>query len=369
MALTRMLQRSRDPSKDRTPLWQLAGYMLLALGAAASRALFSPPHDKSEDHLPLSHASHDEELLRSPRREMPARPLTRPTAWWSLIRDTASSWMTHKAARLGAALAYYSIFSLGPLVVIATVVAGLAFGQEAVRGEVSAQLTSLLGDQGAKGVDNMLADAGRPREGIFAIVLGMGTLLFAAIGVVVQLKDALNTIWDVEPSRGTGIWSFVRTYAVSLAGVLSMGFLLLISLLVTTALSAMGSFLAPYLPEAVFHVISFVISFAVITLLFAMMFKWLPDIAIGWRDVLPGAFLTAALFEIGKQLIGIYIGKQGLESTYGAAASIVVVLIWVYYSAQLILFGAEFTRVYAQRYGPASLSDQRKGSAAHASAP
>jgi uncharacterized BrkB/YihY/UPF0761 family membrane protein len=240
-----MLQRSRDPSKDRTPLWQLAGYMLLALGAAASRALFSPPHDKSEDHLPLSHASHDEELLRSPRREMPARPLTRPTAWWSLIRDTASSWMTHKAARLGAALAYYSIFSLGPLVVIATVVAGLAFGQEAVRGEVSAQLTSLLGDQGAKGVDNMLADAGRPREGIFAIVLGMGTLLFATIGVVVQLKDALNTIWDVEPSRGTGIWSFVRTYAVSLAGVLSMGFLLLISLLVTTALSAMGSFPGP----------------------------------------------------------------------------------------------------------------------------
>jgi membrane protein len=220
---------------------------------------------------------------------------------------------------------------------------------------VSAQLANLLGDQGAKGVENMLAGAGKPREGIFATVLGVATLLFAAIGVVVQLKDALNTIWDVKPSRGSGIWSFVRTYAVSLAGVLSLGFLLLISLLVTAALSAMGNALAPYLPEAVFHGVSFVISFTVITLLFAMMFRWLPDVVIGWRDVLPGAILTAALFEIGKLLIGIYIGKQGLESTYGAAASIVVVLIWVYYSAQLVLFGAEFTRVYAQRYGSAAL--------------
>jgi membrane protein len=223
------------------------------------------------------------------------------------------------------------------------------------------QLASLLGEQGAKGIESMLAGAGKPREGIFATILGAATLLFAAIGVVVQLKDALNAIWEVEPRSRSGIWSFVRTYAVSLAGVLSLGFLLLISLLVTTALSAMGNILAPFLPEAVFHIVSFIISFSVISLLFAMMFKWLPDIEIGWRDVLPSAIVTAALFEVGRLLIGLYIGKQGLESTYGAAASIVVVLIWVYYSAQLVLFGAEFTRVYAQKYGSAASGVEPRG--------
>jgi membrane protein len=341
---------------SRSRLLPLAGYALLALASVAGRALFSPPlREKDGNGFPTVPVSAEETVRRSPRREKTAQPLTRLKAWSSLIRDTASAWMAHKAARLGAALAYYSIFSLGPLVVIVAAVAGLLFGQEAVRGEVSAQLANLLGDQGARGIENMLAGAGKPREGIFATVLGVATLLFAAVGVVVQLKDALNTIWDVKPSRGSGIWFFVRTYAVSLAGVLSLGFLLLVSLLVTAALSAMGNTLVPYLPEAVFHGVSFVISFTVITLLFAMMFRWLPDVVIGWRDVLPGAILTAALFEIGKLLIGIYIGKQGLESTYGAAASIVVVLIWVYYSAQLVLFGAEFTRVYAQRYGSAAL--------------
>ena len=329
----------------------LAAYALLALVSVAGRALFSPLRENAESSssipVPAGGA-----IERAPRRP-PAQPLYYPRAWWTLIRDTASAWMAHKAAKQGAALAYYSIFSLGPLLVIATIVAGVVFGQEAVRGEVSTQLADLLGDQGAKGVETMLAGADKPREGIFPTILSVVTLLFAALGVVVQLKDALNTIWDAKPSAGSGIWSFVRTYAVSLAGVLSVGFLMLISLLVTAALSAMGNVLAPYLPEIVFHVASFVISFSVFTLLFAMMFKWLPDIVIGWRDVLPGAVLTAALFEIGIQLIGFYIGKQGLESTYGAAASIVVVLIWVYYSAQLVLFGAEFTRVYAERYGSA----------------
>jgi membrane protein len=264
-----------------------------------------------------------------------------------------SGWLGHKAAKLGAALAYYSVFSLGALMVVTIAVAGLVFGQEAVRGEVSSQLGNLLGRQGAEGVQSMLAGAGKWGEGIFATVLGIATLLFAAVGVVVQLKDALNTVWEVKPAAKSGIWSYVRTYGVSLAGVLSLGFLLLISLLLTTALSALGSSLAPYLPELVFHIVSFLVSFAVISLLFAMMFKWLPDIEVAWRDVWPGAVATAALFEIGKFLIGLYIGKQGLESTFGAAASIVVVLIWVYYSAQLVLFGAEFTRVYAQNYGSA----------------
>jgi membrane protein len=272
-------------------------------------------------------------------------------AWWSPLQETASRWSEHKDARLGASLAYYSIFSLGPLIVIAIAIAGLVFGAEAVQNQVFGSLRGLLGDSGTQAIDAMLKGANRPREGILATVIGVGTLVFAAVGVVVQLKDALNTVWEVETPSGSGIWRFARTYILSLAGVLSLGFLLLISLLLTAALSAAGKYVAPYLPEASLQIAGLLVSFAVISLLFAMMFKWLPDTPIAWRDVWLGAILTAALFEVGKFLIGLYIGKQGLESTYGAAASIVVVLIWVYYSAQLVLMGAEFTNVYARRYG------------------
>ena len=271
--------------------------------------------------------------------------------WWSPLQETGNRWLEHKDARLGAALAYYSIFSLGPLIVIAIAVAGLVFGAEAVQTQMVGALHGLLGDSGTQAIDAMLKGANRPREGLFATLLGVGTLVFAAVGVVVQLKDALNTVWEVETPPGSGIWRFVRTYIWSLAGVLSVGFLLLVSMLLTAALSALGKYIAPYLPEATLQIAGFLASFAVIAVLFAMMFKWLPDTPIAWRDVWLGAILTAALFEMGKFVIGLYIGKQGLESTYGAAASIVVVLIWVYYSAQLILMGAEFTNVYARRYG------------------
>jgi membrane protein len=272
-----------------------------------------------------------------------------------LLKETATNWVDHKDARLGAALAYYSIFSVGPLVLIAIAVAGLLFGQDAVRGEVSAQMQGLLGNAGAQAVQSMLADASRPRDGIFATVFGVGTLLFAAVGVVVQLKDALNTVWGVEIKK-SGVWQFIRTYLVSLAGVLSLGFLLLVSLLVSTVLAAGSKSLAPYLPEALLQVVSSAVSFAFITVLFAMMFKWLPDAEVAWRDVWAGAAVTALLFEIGKFLIGLYIGKQGLESTFGAAASLVVLLIWVYYSSQIVLMGAEFTRAYAARHGSLSFA-------------
>jgi membrane protein len=273
------------------------------------------------------------------------------SAWWSLLKETAASWSNHKDARLGAALAYYSIFSLGPLILIAIAVAGLVFGHDAVRGEVSAQIKGLLGDAGAQGVEAMLASASKPQEGVLATIFGVGTLLFAAVGVVVQLKDALNTVWEVEPSRSSGVWQFARTYLVSLAGVLALGFLLLVSLLFTALLAAGGKYIDPFLPEGATHAVSFAISFGLTTLMFAMMFKGLPDTHVRWQDVWLGAALTAALFEIGKFLIGFYIGKQGLESTYGAAASLVVLLIWVYYSSQIVLMGAEFTHVYAGRYG------------------
>jgi membrane protein len=180
---------------------------------------------------------------------------------------------------------------------------------------------------------------------------GVATLLFAALGVVVQLKDALNTVWEVPASKLSGVWGFVRTYLVSFAGVLSLGFLLLVSLLFTTLLAAGAKYIEPWLPEAAMQATGFVVSLGFITLLFAMMFKWLPDANVAWRDVWLGAAATALLFEVGKFVIGLYIGKQGLESTFGAAASLVVLLIWVYYSSQIVLMGAEFTRTYAMQYG------------------
>src|SRR5258707_645167 len=207
----------------------------------------------------------------------------------------------------------------------------------------------------------MLLGASQPREGILATVFGVGTLVLAALGLVVQLKDALNTVWEVEPPRRSGIWVFVRTYIVSLAAVLSLGFLLLVSLLLTAALAAGGRYFAPYVPEVAMHALGSATSFGMVTLLFAMMFKWLPDTDVAWRDVWPGAAVTAGLFEIGKLLIGVYIGKQGLESAYGAAASLVILLICGYYSSQLVLIGAEFTPIYAKRraLGSAAADDAR----------
>jgi membrane protein len=276
---------------------------------------------------------------------------------WSVAKEAAQNWSSHKDARQGAALAYYSVFSLGPLIVIAIAIAGFFFGREAVTGQVTSSITSLLGETGAQAVQAMLAQASQPREGLIATLMGTGLLVFAAIGVVVQLKDALNTVWEVQEGSEGGIWNFARTYVVSFAAVLAVGFLLLISLLITTVLAAAGKYVAPYLPEWIFHVISFLVSFFVISALFAMMFKWLPDVSIDWYDVWLGAILTALLFEVGKSAIGFYIGKQGLESTYGAAASIIVVLIWVYYSSQIILMGAEFTHAFAKQHGSKKNAD------------
>jgi membrane protein len=269
---------------------------------------------------------------------------------WHALTGAASQWMAHKSAKAGAALAYYSIFSIGPLIVVVISIATLVLDREGVQREVAGAIGGLLGDKGAEAVNTMLSAAGKPREGIFASIIGTVTLVFAAIGVVVQLKEALNTVWNVKQKPGGGIWGFARSYVFSLAGVLALGFLLLVSMLLTAGLSAVGKSWGNVVPEGLLHVVEFVVSFAVISLLFAMMFKWLPDADVAWRDVWLGAVGTAALFEIGKFLIGFYIGKQGLESTYGASASIVVVLIWVYYSAQIVLFGAEFTHVHSRQH-------------------
>jgi membrane protein len=270
---------------------------------------------------------------------------------WTVAKEAAGNWSSHKDSRQGAALAYYSVFSLGPIIVIAIAVAGFFFGRDAVSGQVASSIKDMLGDTGAKAVQAMLADAGRPREGLIATLMGLGALIFAAIGVVVQLKDALNTVWEVGETPGLGVWHFIRNYVVSLAAVLALGFLLLVSLLVTAGLAVFGKYAAPYTQEWLLHVVTNLASVGVISLLFAMMFKWLPDATIDWYDVWLGAVLTAVLFEIGKSAIGFYIGKQGLESTYGAAASIIVILIWVYYSSQIILMGAEVTHAFAKHKG------------------
>ena len=268
--------------------------------------------------------------------------------WRNLVKAAAINWINHKDARLGAALAYYSIFSLGPLIIISVAIAGLIFGQEAARGEVETQLRGLLGSAGAGAVDAMLVGASQPRQGIIATFVGTVILLFTAVGVVVQLKDAFNTVWEVEAKKLSGLVPFVRTYLISMAAVLSLGFLLLISLLFTTAISVTGSYFSEEVPVWTLHVAGSLVSFTLVSFLFAMMFKWLPDAIVKWSDVWIGAVITAALFEFGKLLIGIYIGKQALDSTYGAAGSLVVLLIWVYYSSQIVLLGAEFAHCQAQ---------------------
>jgi membrane protein len=259
--------------------------------------------------------------------------------------------MAHKSPKAGASLAYYSVFSMGPLIVVVITIATLVFDREGVQREVIDALTGLLGTKGAEAVNGMLAAAGKPSEGVFAAVIGTATLIFAALGVVVQLKEALNTVWEVKPKGRGGIWGFVRDYVLSLAGIAALGFLLLVSMLLAAGLAAAGKTMGNSLPEPVLQTLNFVVSFAVISLMFALLFKWMPDADVAWRDVILGAVGTAALFEIGRFAIGFYIGKQGLESTYGASASIVVVLIWVYYSAQIVLFGAEFTRARADQRG------------------
>jgi membrane protein len=226
--------------------------------------------------------------------------------WWTVAKEAAANWSGHKDARQGAALAYYSVFSLGPIIVIAITIAGLFFNPEAVSAQVTGSVKEMMGDSGAKAVEAMLAGASRPAEGALAAILGGVTLLFAAIGVVVQLKDALNVVWEVEEPKGSGLWYFARNYILSFAAVLALGFLLLVSLIVTAALAGAGKFAAPYLPEGVLHIATMLVSFAVVTLLFAMMFKWLPDVSVNWSDVWLGAVLTSLLFEMGKAAIGFY---------------------------------------------------------------
>jgi membrane protein len=276
---------------------------------------------------------------------------------WQLSRETVTDFGEDKAARLGATLAYYSIFSLAPLVTIAIAVAGVIFGREAVTGYLFGSLRGLLGTSGAKLVQDVVANAYRPGHGRVATMFGVVTLLLGASGVFNQLKQSLNAIWGVQEkpaqSLGQTLYRIFIINFLSITMVLGTGFLLAVSLLLNAGVHALSGYLASVLPGgALFWSVADVgVTFAVLTLLFAFMFKYLPDAKIAWRDVWVGSLVTAVLFSVGKVAIGIYIGRSTFISVYGAAASLIVMLLWVYYSAQILFFGAEFTKVYANRCG------------------
>ncbi len=281
----------------------------------------------------------------------------RPTAGsaFALVKEAVSEWSEDKAPRLGAALAYYTAFSIAPLLIIVIAIAAFVLGsRDAVQTAVLGQLRGLMGDQGAAFIQTAIeGQANKPASGIIATLVGVVTLLFGALGAFGQLQDALNTIWEVKPKPGRGFLGVIRDRLLSLTMVLGMAFFLLVSLVVSAGLTAMGTVLGNVLPvnELLLEIINFVISLAVVTLFFALIFKYLPDAKIAWRDVWIGAALTALLFNIGKTLIGLYLGNASITSTYGAAGSLVVLLLWVYYSTQILFFGAELTQVYANRFG------------------
>ncbi len=273
----------------------------------------------------------------------------------AFLREVYSQWSGDHALTHGAALAYYTLFSLAPLLVLVIAIAGLAFGRAAAQGEIVTQLAGLVGPDGARMLEGMIVAASRPTSGIVATVASLATMFFGASGVVGQLQGSLNQIWHAPPPPPTSsvVGSALRRRALAFGMILGVGFLLLVSLALTAALSALHVWISDRLPlfAELLAPANFALSFFVITALFAMIYKLLPDVSLEWRDVWVGAAVTALLFSVGKSLIGIYLGRAGVTSVYGAAGSLVLVLLWIYYSAQLLFVGAEFTEVYARFYG------------------
>jgi membrane protein len=270
-----------------------------------------------------------------------------------LLKEAFQGWQKDKVSILAAALAYYTVFSIAPLLVIAIAIAGAVFGEEAARGEIVSQIDYLVGQQGAEAIETAIANANQPKLGSAASIISIVVLFVGASGVFAQLQTALNTVWNVEPKPNAGIWEFVRKRLLSFGMVLSIGFLLLVSLMIGTLLAAISNMNISLFSDFAFlwRSLNLLISFSLITLLFALIYKYLPDVEIRWKDVWVGAIVTASLFIFGKYLIGLYLGKSSLGSAYGAAGSLIVFLAWVFYSAQILLFGAELTQVYTRRYG------------------
>ena len=274
---------------------------------------------------------------------------------WRLLKETFTRWKKAKPSRLAAALSYYTIFSLAPLLIIVIAIVGFFFGEKAARGEIIAQIQGLVGQSSAEAIQAMIQNVNKSnsKEGTLASFISIGILIFGASGMFVELQDALNTIWEIKENTELGFMDFIRKRLLTFAMIVGISFLLLVSLVISALLAGFSALTSRLLPglDFISQFINFVVSFGVITLLFAMIYKYLPDVKITWGDVRIGAIITALLFVIGKYLIGLYLGNNSFSSTYGAAGSIVIILVWTFYSAQILFFGAEFTQVYARKYG------------------
>ena len=271
-------------------------------------------------------------------------------SWADRLKTTFTEWKSREAPRRGAALAFYTVLSLAPLLILTVALGALLFGKAGSQEQILTQFRQLVGDDGAHAIESVLRSAQKPSSGILASAFGFLTLLLGASGVLMELRDSLNKLWDVEPAKRVGgIRGFIRNKILSLGMVMAFGFLLLVSLIVSAGLTVSSKFLSDLgvLPPLVWEGVNFLISFAAVAGLFGLIFRFLPDVRLPWRDIQRGALLTAILFTVGKTLIGFYLGKAGVGSAYGAAGSLVVLVVWIYYSAQIFFFGAVFTRVTA----------------------
>jgi membrane protein len=277
------------------------------------------------------------------------------TKIWQLLTETFREWQQDKASRLAAALAYYTVFSIAPLLIIAIAIAGSVFGQAAAKEQIVGQLKDEIGAEGAKAVVAALNNASQPELSGIASLISIGILLIGASGIFAELQDALNTVWKVQPQTRQGFWLVVGKRLSSFLMVLSIGLLLIVSLIVSTLITTLSKYRTDwdFLPGSaiVWENLDLIVSFSSIAFLFALMFKYVPDAKIAWKDVWVGSIITSLLFAFGKSLLGWYIGSGNLNSTYGAASSLIVFLVWIYYSAQIVLLGAEFTQVYARLFG------------------
>ena len=280
--------------------------------------------------------------------------LMRPRDYYRLTRDSIKAWQEDYAASMGAAIAFYTAFSIAPLMIIIIAIAGFVWGEDAVRGELIRQLGGVIGTDAAAGIQALVRDADQPSQGITATLISIGVLIWGATRVFAELQSALDRIWEVPQAvRQQGILSTIRARILSFGLVLGLAFLLIVSLVVSTGLAALGQWAGGFFPgmEALLQIANTVITFGITTVLFAMIFKFMPQAAIAWKDVWIGAVVTAVLFELGKIVIGIYVGKSSSVSVLAAAGSLIVLLIWVYYAAQVFVLGAEFTWTYARQHG------------------
>jgi len=281
-------------------------------------------------------------------------PKTKFVQLYQLCRDAAMAWIDDFAPSMGAAISYYTMFSLAPLLVIVIAVAGSLFGAEAVQGQIAAQLSGLIGQEGALAVQGLVASASEPSRGLIAGSISIAVLIVGATTVFAELQSALDRIWHVpERMKPQGVWGVLRARLLSFGLIMALAFLLMVSLVLSAGLAAFGSWSTGLFPgwEVLLQGLNVIVSFGILTLLFAMIFKFMPSVPIRWPDVWIGAVVTAALFEVGKVLIGLYLGKSGVNESFAAAGSLVVLLAWVYYAAQIFLLGAEFTKVYANAHG------------------